>query len=222
METLLVEAEALRNQLEAGNRSTAGSLGDALAVLMARASALGIDLNQASIEPTLDEPGMREPVEGDTSPKLNSLIDLGTGVNLNIQISETDALQDTSQNYVADMEALIRLATDEIARMDGGEGGETMIHGPVRDLSAHGNQTARKGHPPAISPGRLVISQKAAELNNSTQTNNQQPGQPGHPTEILFRQAVAGTLSLFVAVLIGRRRPRRSHPDPRFSLPRTR
>jgi capsular polysaccharide biosynthesis protein len=43
MDDLIIKADAIKRQLQSGSRSTAGNLGDALAVIAARASALGIN-----------------------------------------------------------------------------------------------------------------------------------------------------------------------------------
>ncbi len=50
MEALIVQAEALKRQLQRGNRSGAGDFGDALAVLDARASSLGINQSKMTMD----------------------------------------------------------------------------------------------------------------------------------------------------------------------------
>jgi polysaccharide biosynthesis transport protein len=50
MEALIAQAEALKSQLQRGNRSGAGDFGDALAVLDARASSLGINQSKMTMD----------------------------------------------------------------------------------------------------------------------------------------------------------------------------
>ena len=50
MEKLITQTEALKSQLQRGNRSVAGDLGDALAVLDARASSLGINQSKMTMD----------------------------------------------------------------------------------------------------------------------------------------------------------------------------
>ncbi len=92
MEDLGVQAEALKQQLLSGNRSEAGNLGNSLAVLMARSSALGIaKKNQSS-----------NIFDGD--------------IVLNFQLNDSETLSEPTTNYVDDLDTLIRLARQEKER----------------------------------------------------------------------------------------------------------
>ena len=90
METLITQTEALQKQLQSGVSSTAGNLGDALAVLMTRFIALSITQNQA----------------GNTGQ---------AGIELNLQINDFKTLNDSVGNAQADIEALLKRAIDEKA-----------------------------------------------------------------------------------------------------------
>jgi capsular polysaccharide biosynthesis protein len=96
METLITEIEALQKQLQSGVSSTAGSLGDALAVLMTRFRSLNIPQNQT----------------GNTGQASNTG---QMGIELNLQISDTKTINDNLGNTQADIEALLKLAVNEKA-----------------------------------------------------------------------------------------------------------
>jgi uncharacterized protein involved in exopolysaccharide biosynthesis len=93
MEDLIVQAEALKEQLQSGNRSQAGNLGDALAVLKARSTALGVVDNSSET-----------PVD--------------SGFTIDLQISDTVAILDSPTEYVADLDDLIELAREEQAKAE--------------------------------------------------------------------------------------------------------
>ncbi len=84
LETLLVQAEALKEQLSGGNRSVAGSSGDALALFLSRAQTFGI--------------------EGETL--------------LDISLVDVNNLQDSSANYVSDLDRVIGQIKLEIEKAD--------------------------------------------------------------------------------------------------------
>ena len=82
LELLLLEAEALKEQLNAGNRSIPGSSGDALALFLSRAQTFG----------------------------------LATDLTLDVTLGEVNNLQDSSANYVSDINRLIEQIDAEISK----------------------------------------------------------------------------------------------------------
>ncbi len=75
MQKLLTQAEALKQQIESGSYSTAGNLGDALAVLLARASMLGLAQGTASsITLQLSDPNALKDTAGNYAADLSVLI----------------------------------------------------------------------------------------------------------------------------------------------------
>ena len=93
MEDLIVHAEALKQQLQSGNRSEAGNVGDALAVLKARSTTLGI-------------------VDRISGTSIDS------GFTIDLQISDVNAIIDSSAEYVADLDGIIELANTEQAKAE--------------------------------------------------------------------------------------------------------
>jgi capsular polysaccharide biosynthesis protein len=192
MENLRVQAEALKLQLQNGSRSQAGELGDALAVLMARAASLGINQGnyQSQTNPMITNPSgnpdsstvNRAPIVGSEPPG---------GIALNLQLGEIQTITDNSSSYGSDLEALIQLSEEEIARSDEAlktleqevsQGYEnesiltavSIINALETQLEA---ETARQRE--LISRRDLTwqayqaMAQKDTELRNATQTNNQ-------------------------------------------------
>jgi uncharacterized protein involved in exopolysaccharide biosynthesis len=86
MLALQIQAEALKAQIQQGNQSTSGEFGDALAMLFARATVL--------------------------SPRTDSTNIIG-GRLLTVQINDVEALSDSTQNYIADIETIISQAQAE-------------------------------------------------------------------------------------------------------------
>ncbi len=93
MQMLVTQAGALKQQIEGGSYSTAGNLGDALAVLIARASMLGL-VQQTASEKT---------------------VGMGSGLSITLQLSDPNLLKDTAGNYAADLSVLIKQAEEEKA-----------------------------------------------------------------------------------------------------------
>jgi capsular polysaccharide biosynthesis protein len=88
MDELIVQSEGLKKQLEGGNASSAGDVGDALAVLKIRAE--GMNLSSMAMD--------------------TDQLPVSTYA---LQFSNFDVIVDTSVNYVADLETIIQLARDE-------------------------------------------------------------------------------------------------------------
>jgi uncharacterized protein involved in exopolysaccharide biosynthesis len=96
MENLLIQAEALKKQIQDGINSNSGGLGDALAVLRVRATALGIS------EVNLHTSSYASPSSNSNQP-----------LTLNLQVNDLNALLDDPANYASDLDTVIQLANDE-------------------------------------------------------------------------------------------------------------
>lgn len=200
LDQLIVQAEGLKTQLQSGSRSAAGGLGDALAVLMARASAL--DLSSAG-QPVSAIPGL----------------------TLNLQFAEIDGLQDTAANHTADLESLIELAQAERSRAEAslqalkeeveqeqGYDQIALIAARLQDLATQQeNELARQRE---LSSQRdlawqayQAISQKEVEIKNAAQTTNRVtlaslailPERPA-PRGTVRNTLVAGVLGLVLGL----------------------
>jgi capsular polysaccharide biosynthesis protein len=206
LDQLVIQAEALKDQLQGGSRSAAGSLGDALAVLQARAGALGINSNLASSDP--------------------SASNTASGLTLNLQISNLQDLNGSSANHAADLESLISLAKSEQTRMQAALDSFTQqveqsagydqidpIAAQIRTLQAQ--QEQQQAQQRELTSQRdtawqayQALSQKAVEIQNAAQTTNQVSLAslaipPENPTArgTLRNSLVAGVLGLMLGVI---------------------
>lgn len=100
---LEVQAEGLKAQLERGNRSTAGDIGDALAVLFARATTALNLVTKPQFSETTKETTTSSSAATSTSTSTSNQI----GPAFTLQISDLTTPLDTSANYLADVEAVI-------------------------------------------------------------------------------------------------------------------
>lgn len=106
MEELGEQATALKRQLENGNRSTAGNIGDSLAVILARMNAI------------LSRNIINTSIAGDTT---NELPQQNVGPQQNVILSlqlDGGFPTDSTANYSADIDAIIQLAKEEKAKAD--------------------------------------------------------------------------------------------------------
>jgi uncharacterized protein involved in exopolysaccharide biosynthesis len=111
LEDLKVQAQALQSQLSAGSESQAGNIGDAIAVLTARAHSLGVNLYDIK-QVSPDNPVIIDE-QLTVNPPQYDFVTRGDVV-LNIQLGDLTALQDRSTLYAADLEALIELAEGQV------------------------------------------------------------------------------------------------------------
>jgi hypothetical protein len=219
MEDLRVQAETLKLQLQDGSRSQAGNRGDALAVLLARAEALGIKLkNAAKQQPSekLTNPRLDQTVKPVEAPEFD-FTNQG-GVVLNVQVGELIDQQDSPTSLAADLDALINLAEGEIQRSDEvmnslleqvtqGQGYEGIALA-ARQIGVLQTQLeAEQARERELTSQRdlswdayQAMAQKEAEIRNATQTNNQvslagQAIPPENPTSRgAFRNALVGAV----------------------------
>ena len=96
MQNLVTQAEALQKQLQGGRSSTPGSFGDALALMSAHFNAI--------------KTTQFLPVNPETTQVIQP-----SDVVINLQITDTAALSDSSSNFQADIDALLQHAKDEKA-----------------------------------------------------------------------------------------------------------
>jgi len=198
METLIIETEALQKQLQSGVSSTAGSLGDALAVLMTRFRSLSNTQNQA----------------GDTGQ---------AGIELNLQINDVKILNDSVGNAQVDIEALLKRAIDEKATAEAkleslrSEGPDQKIIEEIatktRALETElESQKARSNELYAERDLALkayqTLSEKVTEIETAPQTsyevNLAEPGVPSlisNPRNTLRNTLVGGVLGLVVSII---------------------
>lgn len=196
MDDLIVKANALKSELQTGGRSSAGNLGDALAVLMARVNALGIPAGQTNNSNTNSDisTGQNNPttgsgaLSGSTNANPNTQ---GTGMSLNLQISDLNALQDSAQNYSADLDTIINIATDEKTKSQEaldtlaqevyqkqGYDGFNEIATQIRDLeteleSEQARQKELTSQRDIAWQAYQTIAQKQVEILNAPQSSNQ-------------------------------------------------
>jgi uncharacterized protein involved in exopolysaccharide biosynthesis len=198
METLVIETEALQKQLQSGVSSTAGSLGDALAVLMARYRTLNMSLNRT------DNTGQ-------------------TGFDLNLQIGDVKTLNDGVGNTQADIAALLKLANDEKANAEAkleslrSVGSDQTI---IEEIAANTraleteleSQNARQDELTAERDLALkayqTLSEKVTEIETSPQTSYEvtlvESGVPAlitNPRSTLRNTLVSGVLGLMVGII---------------------
>jgi uncharacterized protein involved in exopolysaccharide biosynthesis len=208
METLITETEALLKQLQSGVSSTAGSLGDALAVLMSRFSALSITQNQA---------GNTEQITQDQTSNTGQV-----GIELNLQINDVKTLNDSVGNAQADIETLLKRAMDEKAAAEAkleslrSEGPDQKI---IQEIAAKTraleteleSQKARANELYSKRDLALkayqTLSQKVTEIETAPQTSYEvtlaEPGvlpQTANPRNTLRNILIGGVLGLVVGI----------------------
>ncbi len=193
MESLRVQAEALLEQFRSGSRSQAGGLGDALAALIARSSALGLTTS-LTFDLQLNELTSLEDSGADFSADLEALI---------AQLEQEETLAG---------EKLAQLV-QEIAV----EEGYDQIGSVAAKLQEYQSQLEQQqaqereltGQRDTAWAAYQALLQKATEIKNAAQTYSQvtiaseavMPQQP--VTKGYVRNAsVAGLLGLTIAVLI--------------------
>lgn len=192
MEDLLVQAQGLQRQLQAGSRSEAGSLGDGLAVLLARAQALGIQLKTVNrpMEDKNQVPPQNQSELGDIpSPEFEFSNE--PGATLNLQVGEIGAIRDSPANYAADLDTLISQAENEIQlaneqlvnlaqEVAGDQTGESIETAASQVAALQTGLEAEKARERELTSQRdlswdayQAMAEKEAEIRNATQTVNQ-------------------------------------------------
>jgi uncharacterized protein involved in exopolysaccharide biosynthesis len=173
MRELEIRAEALQEQLQSDSQSSAAELGDALAVMKLRANALLVTL-----PPTTGE-----------LPVIQT--DPDRGLTFNIQIDEFSSFLETPQDYISDLETIIRIAQSEQVRIQAeidllshqvleGSGFETLesIDAHMRELETqlereHTRRLELTSKRDLAWQAYQAISQKETEIRNTPQSVNQ-------------------------------------------------
>ena len=218
MEELQEQATALKGQLESGNRSAAGNIGDALAVILARMNAISSKSVISSIQSSTTAPSP----QGQTSnvlPQQNAII--------NLQI-DGDFPSDGTVGYSSDIDAIIELAKEEKNKAD--ENIQQLMQQAVNPDSSRLEVITRAGDEIQALEQQLeaaksteleltsnrnlaweayqALSQKEAEIKNATLTNNPVtlaslavvPKTPD-PRGTIQKTAIAGVVGVIIATI---------------------
>jgi uncharacterized protein involved in exopolysaccharide biosynthesis len=112
MVELKEQATTLKNQLDTGNQSTAGNIGDALAVIIARMNAvMSRSVNISNLPPSSSDSSSSHSTSNIPSvvPQQNAVI--------NLQV-DGDFPTNGTKGYTADIDAIIQVADEEIIKSD--------------------------------------------------------------------------------------------------------
>jgi uncharacterized protein involved in exopolysaccharide biosynthesis len=193
MQMLITQAEALKDQLERGNRSGAGDLGDALAVLDARSSSLGITNTVATMDLQLTDFSALLDTNANYVADLNAIIEQAkvekAKAEANLQ-SLTDAvLQKEQSGPVIEIAATIRDLNTQLEK----EKARQLELTNDRDLSLKAYQT---------------LLQKETEIKSSPQVSNVVtvtsqaiPPQKPTPRGTVRNVLIGGVLGFIIGVL---------------------
>jgi uncharacterized protein involved in exopolysaccharide biosynthesis len=207
MQDLKVKAEALKQQLGSGNRSSAGSFGDAIAILNMHSNAFGIGETSTARALWL----------GQTSDKV--IPDNTARMTFDLQLTELSSLNDTPASYAEDLDRIIQQADAEISKAEQalnslnqnlfrGEGSDVIeaTAAQIQELQTQlENEQARQRE---LTSNRdlaweayQALVQKMTEIKNSSQTSNQVtlaslalPPQKPAPRGTIRNTFVAGVL----------------------------
>jgi uncharacterized protein involved in exopolysaccharide biosynthesis len=213
MQDLKVKAEALQQQLRDGKSSSAGSIGDAIALLKLHSNAFGIDQTSNARSLWLGE-SSNAGTPNSTPP-----------LAFDLQLAEVSSLNDTPSSYAEDLDRIIQQADAEISKADNAlrdlnqnliqGGSNTVIEAAaaqVQELQAQlENQEA---HQRELTSNRdlaweayQALVQKETEIKNASQTSNQVtlassavPPQKPASRGIVRNTLVAGVLGVLVGV----------------------
>lgn len=225
MQELSFQTEALIRQLEGDARSTAAAQGDALAVILARMRALGIQRTTTSANQSLPPSGANLSQQPEIIfPNISQPVDLV----LNLQIDGTNNNNDGAADYVADIEALNKLLQEEIIRTESAiqnlseEVVETEVSPdkPIDSIVARLQELATeiekvKSKEKELTDNRdlkqrayQALVQKETEIKNAALTSNQinlaSPAIPPLTPEssgLLQKAAIAGMLGVLIGMI---------------------
>lgn len=103
MLALGLQAEALKQQIELGNNSSASDFGDALAILLTRATYLNLHVNHVENDLSF---------KSDTrEQQISTRASLASSVS--IQLNDLEILRDNPKSHIADIENIISMAQSE-------------------------------------------------------------------------------------------------------------
>jgi uncharacterized protein involved in exopolysaccharide biosynthesis len=213
MQDLKVKAEALKQQVGGGNRSSAGSIGDAIALLNMHSNAFGI--GETSNARALWLGQTSDNVIPDNSPRMT----------YDLQLTELASLNDSPSSYAGDLDRIIKQADAEISNAEQALNSlnRNLLQGEasgiieaaaarIQELETRlENEQARQRE---LTSDRdlaweayQALVQKVTEIKNSSQTTNQVtlaslavPPQKPASRGILRNTLVAGMLGGFLAL----------------------
>jgi capsular polysaccharide biosynthesis protein len=203
------QADALKRLLQNGSGSTAAGVGDAIAILKARASVFGLTTNPSD--------------QSNTSPLTSRP---NSDIIINLQLPEAATTGGTPDAYIKDLDNLIQLAKDEMANADENlkNLGQEVIQGQGYDLIS---QTAEQVQNLQTQQERVqarereltsqrdltwkafeALAQKQTEIKTTVPTSDQvtlavQGIPPQKPTSrgTIRNVLIAGVLGLMVGVV---------------------
>jgi capsular polysaccharide biosynthesis protein/polyhydroxyalkanoate synthesis regulator phasin len=209
MEELQQQAAALKRQLEKGNRSDAGNIGDALAVILARMNSVLTNNATAS----------------NTTPSSNLIPQQNATINLQI---DGDFPADGTAGYSSDIETIIQLAEEEKNKAE--ENIQRLIQEVINpDTTRAENITSTAAKIQALEQqieaakakeleltskrdlaweAYQALAQKVTEIKNATLTNNQvtlasqaiMPKKPD-PRGAAQNTLIAGMVGILIGVI---------------------
>jgi uncharacterized protein involved in exopolysaccharide biosynthesis len=179
LQDLKVKAEALKQQLGGGKKSSAGSIGDSIALLKLHSNAFGI--GEASNARALWIGQSSDQVIQDNKPDLT----------FDLQLADLSSLNDTPSAYADDLDRIIQQADAEISKAEQvlnsldqnlfkGEGSDIIeaTAAQIQDLqnqleSAQARERELTSNRDLAWEAYQALTQKATEIKNSSQTSNQ-------------------------------------------------
>jgi uncharacterized protein involved in exopolysaccharide biosynthesis len=213
MQDLKVKAEALKQQLSSRNKSSAGGIGDAIALLNLHSNAFGI--GETSNARALWLGQTSDNVIPDNSPRMT----------YDLQLTELASLNDSPSSYAGDLDRIIKQADAEISNAEQALNSlnRNLLQGEasgiieaaaarIQELETRlENEQARQRE---LTSDRdlaweayQALVQKVTEIKNSSQTTNQVtlaslavPPQKPASRGILRNTLVAGMLGGFLAL----------------------
>jgi uncharacterized protein involved in exopolysaccharide biosynthesis len=223
MEEMIIEAQALRRQVESESQSPAGALGDALAVLFARAAGLSVlDLPQEVSTQTLESTEESENVQ---SIIQSTTLSPPQSLTFDLQISTLESLQNGSADYsqeltdlieslesgIEDLEVEVNLLAEEQLAGEQSEILETAYTRLTSLESGLENENARKleleSNRDLAWDTYQILLQKDIELRSEAQTGERVivasraiPPETSESRGIIRNVAIAGLFAFVLAV----------------------
>jgi uncharacterized protein involved in exopolysaccharide biosynthesis len=179
MQDLKVKAEALKQQLGSGNSSSAGGIGDAIALLYMHSNAFGIG----------ETSNARALWLGETSNQV--VPDNTAGMTFDLQLTELSSLDDTPASYAQDLDRIIQQAESEISKsaealnslnqnLFQGEDSDVIeaTSAQIQELqtqleSEHARERELTSDRDLAWEAYQALVQKETEIENAAQTSNQ-------------------------------------------------
>jgi hypothetical protein len=230
MDQIVAQAESLQRQLEGQAGSAAAELGDALAVLMARATAFGVNPQTVNIPAGMNastgSSSSRETLASQDPAAQSNPVIINPGPVINLQLDGLTALIESDADYQRDLDRLIEGAIAEkeealgnleqlASEVTGGQGPDLLVETAAKLQLLEErleNETARErvllGERDLAWNAYQALSQKETELISVSQVNNEvtQAGAAVAPQQpasrgIVRNTVIAGAVGFLLAVL---------------------